>query len=247
MIIGIASGIGEGKDTFCSFFEKESKILYQNKKFSEKLKQIICLLTGCKREDLESEEFKSSLLHTEWDRIDKKSGSLIKITYRELLQKLGTDLLRNKIHQKIHINALFSDYKETDNWLITDLRFKNEFDSVKEKNGITIRIVRYMTIENWVKSKYFNQIQFKNLDDLMLKSNNLVSKLQMINFIKKSKKNFLLNEKDVNFKKLIHQSETDLNDYLNQNKFDFIINNDSDLKTLQEKIKKIVYAIESRI
>lgn len=75
------------------------------------------------------------------------------MTVRDLLQKLGTDALRNNLHTNVWINALFADYTCThtdqvpngidcDKWLITDCRFPNEALAIKERNGIVIRVTR---------------------------------------------------------------------------------------------------------
>lgn len=113
----------------------------------------MCVLTGCTREQLESQEFKNSSLPDEW-KIDKDSSGAI--TYRTLLQKLGTDLLRNQLHSEVWVNALFSKYRDNvdfnknlppnKNWIISDVRFPNEAKAVKNKGGIIIRINRDLVI-----------------------------------------------------------------------------------------------------
>ena len=80
------------------------------------------------------------------------------MTYREFLQKLGTEAMRDGLHTNVWVNALFADYKMSyvqhpsieyvdykayPNWIITDMRFPNEMDAVVERKGITIRVVRY--------------------------------------------------------------------------------------------------------
>ena len=87
---------------------------------------------------------------------------IVKTTYREFLQKLGTEAMRNGLHTNVWCNALFSDYKEYHyadaikggnpnepekvmsfpNWIITDMRFPNEMEAVVERKGITIRVTR---------------------------------------------------------------------------------------------------------
>src|SRR5882757_8121199 len=147
MIIGISGKIGSGKDTvgniiqyltrnktleekgfkeFCEGYQSGSD--WQVKKFAEKLKQIVVLLTGCNRKDLEDQDFKNKQLSREWDYyrhgthlnpypIDKEIAKIMgkdrlySYTYRELLQKIGTEVMRDKIHQDIWINALFANYK----------------------------------------------------------------------------------------------------------------------------------------
>ena len=96
--------------------------------------------------------------------------SIVKpMTVRELLQILGTEAMRNSLHPDTWVNALMCDYKpllnyhnlkesigemiwskETNqvaniqypNWIITDMRFPNEMQSIKANGGITIRVVR---------------------------------------------------------------------------------------------------------
>ena len=79
--------------------------------------------------------------------------------YRWLLQTIGTDALRNVVHENIWVNALMADYVEKTNhnfrvpreeyvnaiypnWIITDMRFPNEMEAVEKRGGITIRVNR---------------------------------------------------------------------------------------------------------
>jgi hypothetical protein len=102
-----------------------------------------------------------------------------KYTYRLLLQIVGTDVMRDTIHPNGWVNSLMSEYKPLDdtqrasignvldytncpfpNWIITDLRFSNELEAVKNRKGISIRINRpkpectcsVLTAENCMKS-----------------------------------------------------------------------------------------------
>ena len=96
MIIGINGRIGSGKDTIGSiiqFLVCKKQVDYKGnlinptltfkqflephrifkkgwevKKFADKLKDIVCLLTGCTREQLEDQEFKNRELGEEWRR-----------------------------------------------------------------------------------------------------------------------------------------------------------------------------------
>ena len=68
-----------------------------------------------------------------------------KMTPRLMLQLIGTEGMRDTIHPNIWVTSLFSDYKETDNWFITDCRFPNEIKTIKDRNGITIRLDRNTT------------------------------------------------------------------------------------------------------
>lgn len=163
-ILGINGKIGSGKDTVGQIIQYLTDELnkanpkeftewvdggfhasdWKIMKFAGKLKQIASILTGATLEQLEDQDFKKQEMDPEWG-----------ITYRELLQKLGTEAMRNGLHENVWVNALFADYinapqvgfgitEDNDykypNWIITDMRFPNEMDAVKAKGGITIRV-----------------------------------------------------------------------------------------------------------
>jgi len=62
---------------------------WEIKKFADKLKDIVCLLIGCTKEQLEDEEFKNSELEEEWQW---GRYTCLKITPRRMLQYLGRNL-----------------------------------------------------------------------------------------------------------------------------------------------------------
>jgi hypothetical protein len=124
---------------------------WQIKKFAGKLKEIASILTVIPIEKFEDQEFKQKQMSEGWE-----------MTYREFLQKLGTEAMRNRLHTNVWCNALFADYVSKfnptntildemsdmsyknyyPNWIITDLRFPNEFQTVKDRNGICVRVRR---------------------------------------------------------------------------------------------------------
>jgi hypothetical protein len=121
------------------------------------------------------------------------------MTYREFLQKLGTEAMREGLHTNVWVNALFADYKELSvlrddqgikifdekgnhqfnypNWIITDMRFPNEMEAVVEKGGITIKVVRSGTTvgthasETALDDAYFDHVISNNgtFEDLIEK------------------------------------------------------------------------------
>jgi hypothetical protein len=87
----------------------------------------------------------------------------LKPAVRNLLQLIGTEAFRDNVHPNTWVNALFADYKPEHfrvvkneegvvidhlttlpKWLITDVRFPNEVKAIKDRNGILIRVNRYM-------------------------------------------------------------------------------------------------------
>lgn len=224
MVIGISGRLGSGKDTVgkiiqylkchsvgditiqdtlsCSehdwWLEEQSGL--EVKKFAGKLKVIGSMLSGVPVEYFEDQGFKKLPMSPEWG-----------MTYREFLQKLGTEAMREGLHTNVWVNALFADYKPVcnkfeskmlqtggnytssicsdcncfPNWIITDMRFPNEMEAVEQRKGITIRVTR---------------------------------------------PDFL------SFEAMLHPSETALDDA----KFDYEIINDGSLEDLVEKVKHIL-------
>ena len=128
---------------------------WQTRKFAGKLKDIASHLTGIDIEDFEDQEFKKTNLGKEWWTTCDEGYQ--PMTVRDFLQKLGTDAMRMGLHDNVWVNALMADYKGTDlgewkgekvysenlpNWIITDTRFPNEAQAIKDKGGIIIRVDR---------------------------------------------------------------------------------------------------------
>lgn len=145
---------------------------WQIKKFAGKLKQIANLLTGIPVEKFEDQEFKKSYLGKEWNFNETYDDFLLwaegkPMTVRTFLQRLGTEGLRTGLHENVWVNALFADYQPNStwdkfinekgeevykfpepihadypNWIITDVRFPNEAQAIKDKGGVVVRIER---------------------------------------------------------------------------------------------------------
>jgi hypothetical protein len=65
------------------------------------------------------------------------------MTGREILQKVGTDALRNNFYEDVWVNATFVKYNlSVDNLIVTDLRFPNELEKVKELKGVVFKVTR---------------------------------------------------------------------------------------------------------
>lgn len=163
-IIGISGKHGSGKDTVGTIiqmipFMSDDEIfraldnpaivknvqktsLWEIKKFAGKLKDIASLLLGVPVETFENQSFKESDLGPEWS-IDGKP-----MTARLFLQKLGTDAMRNGLHTNVWVNALMADCNETCRWIVTDVRFKNEAEVLRDAKAVLLRINRNIDTGN---------------------------------------------------------------------------------------------------
>lgn len=169
MIIGVSGYSNSGKDTvgtiiqylnspnpqssiekMCANYSEyeywlDEQSNWEIRKFAGKLKDIASHLTGIDIEDFEDQDFKKTNLGREWWTICDEGHQ--PMTVRDFLQKLGTDALRTGLHPNVWVNALMADYVPDEdgdlpNWIITDTRFPNEAQAIKEKGGIIIRVER---------------------------------------------------------------------------------------------------------
>lgn len=130
VIIGIIGNKQVGKDTFADLLCKHYN--YKKYSFADPLKRT------CKElYDLTDDQLTDPILkETLDDRWNK--------TPRQILQFIGTDIVRNYIGEDFWINRF-------NNWLlgetskrivVPDIRFKNELEAVIKKNAIVIKIER---------------------------------------------------------------------------------------------------------
>ena len=245
-LISINGKIGSGKDTVGNIIQyltandsssdiveriKDGLPIYGHhnskweiKKFAGKLKQIASLLTGIPVEMFEDQEFKKLDMGSKWG-----------MTYREFLQKLGTDAMRDNLHKNIWVNALFADYRSEHkkdkqvspvdvsfdkstlpNWIITDMRFPNEMDAVKERKGITIKVIRQYSKEDLCKGSS-PAVRDEVLTEKLTKRYQTMANLPIVK---------------------LHPSETALDDA----KFDYEIINDGSIEDLIKNVELVLTA-----
>jgi hypothetical protein len=247
-LIGISGKIGSGKDTvgsilqylsseeysngnysYASFLvDKDSS--YQIKKFADKLKEIVCLLIGCTREQLEDREFKERPLGKDWishwykDNKGKKFltqtalGALNHpdaattgqdmLTPRTLMQLLGTEAGREIIHPNIWVNALFADYEKV---MRTNANEDHEL----------------FNMPNWIITdvRFPNEVlAVKNRGGIVIRVNRPLEKLSNSKLPKLKQTSITQ-----------HDSETALDNYY----FQYFIENDGSIEDLIEKVKEL--------
>lgn len=185
------------------------------------------------------EEAKERLSH--WGK--KCKVQKVQMTPRLFMQLLGTEAGREILHPNIWVNALFADYKPEGNleatlnekgelsmyasgtpgitmpnWLITDVRFPNEAQAVKDHGGILIRVNRDTYPETLVHCKGPEDCEEVKFD----KNNKSHMDWYKGDKLKKAKSE--------------HPSETGLDSYEG---FDHIIENDGTIEDLVVKVKRL--------
>lgn len=130
MIIGISGKLGSGKNTVASVISQLDSSFIE-KAFAYKLKQIVAVLASCPIEDTMTQEGKNTFVEG------------FNLTIGEMLQKVGTNALRDHFNENVWINALLIELRKAEgNYIITDCRFKNEAKAIKDAGGILIRVER---------------------------------------------------------------------------------------------------------
>lgn len=176
-------------------------------RFGDKLKRIASLLTGIPIKKFEDQEFKKSYLGNEWNKLipyipqddDRPitKEDAIKTTVREFLQNLGTEAIRKHLHPDTWVNALFLEYTNEigpmmrlygvnpmpsfPKWIITDVRFMNEVERIKENGGILIRVER----EDSIKSEHISETELLDYNGWDYKISNNSSIEDLISQVEK--------------------------------------------------------------
>lgn len=189
MLIGLIGNAGSGKDTMADYLVKNYG--FEKLSFGKILKDVVSIIFNWNRKLLEGDNLESRIFR-ETEDIWWSEQLKFKVTPRKILQKIGTELFRNNFNDNIWILSLIRKINDKinskKNIIITDIRFNNEYEYLKNLNFLFVKI-----------------------------SNN-------------------------NIKNLNHSSESYINDF----KYDYLIENNSSLKNYYNlienfcKIKKLI-------
>lgn len=220
MIVGFSGKKGSGKDLSGMIWQAlmnkptafdnmevvtEEDVIYKvwdnpsfkNVKFADTLKDFICMLLGCTRDQLEDRHYKEAPLPQSWWYYKLGNGKivergsfknpddnqmceeryLVKTTPRLLLQLMGTECGRDILHPNLWVNAVISNYKPDSNWVITDMRFPNELKAVK-KRGVTIRVNRAMATLGMLEDEHPSETALDGAEfDYVIENNGTIKDL----------------------------------------------------------------------
>ena len=195
-------------------------------KFADKLKDIVCLILGCTREQLEDEIFKNTPLGKDWVRY--------KITYEE---EVTTQVNAWSTHTDLALRTIITDDLEE------SLEYFKKYKVDYELEEITLnprQIMQFLGTDFgrnmihpsiWINSTMANYTKTSNW---------IISDVRFPGEVKAihDKKGIVIR---INRPSIIstdqHESETALDDYDN---FDYVIENVGDIPELIEKVKDIL-------
>ena len=163
-IIGLSGRAGSGKDTVANYLVKNYG--YTKLSFGNVLKDVVACIFGWPRELLEGDTKESREFRNKEDKWWSEHLKF-KITPRIALQKIGTDVFRMHFHQDIWLLILKRQITKLDKIVVTDIRFINEYNMIKNIGGTIISITRNNIIkDNHLSENILDNIKFKyNLDN----------------------------------------------------------------------------------
>jgi hypothetical protein len=141
MIIGITGFIGSGKDTIADYLVNFHE--FRRESFANTLKDAVSAVFGWDRTMLEGR----TKAAREWrEKIDPwwaERLGMPTLTPRWVLQYWGTEVCRKGFHDDIWIASLENKLRNSrDNIVISDCRFPNEIDSIRNAGGKIVWVRR---------------------------------------------------------------------------------------------------------
>jgi hypothetical protein len=147
MLIGILGRMGSGKDTVAK--ELVETYGFRQDSFAATLKDVTAHVFDWDRDMLTGASLKSREEREQVDEWWSEKLGIPNFTPRLALQLLGTDVFRNNFHQDIWVLSTLRRYKEGENVVISDARFPNEVQAIRDLGGHIIRVDRGEEPEWW--------------------------------------------------------------------------------------------------
>ena len=149
-IIGLTGKAGSGKDTAGAVMQsilQEKGYVCTKLSFAAKLKDACTLFFGWDRDRLEHDfDYKEG--YTLDNGAPDPACQMLGMSRREVMQKFGTEAVRNGLHKNAWVYilqlAIFNgEYDNYDFGFLTDCRFENELQFVRDMEGVLIRVNRF--------------------------------------------------------------------------------------------------------
>ena len=141
MIIGICGFIGSGKDTVADYLVNFHE--FRRESFASTLKDAVSAVFGWDRTLLEGRTKEAREWREQVDPWWAERLDMPTLTPRWVLQYWGTEVCRKGFHDDIWIASLENKLRNSkDHVVISDCRFPNEIQSIRNSGGIIIWVKR---------------------------------------------------------------------------------------------------------
>jgi len=180
MIIGITGKIGSGKSTVSNYIV--NKYNYTEYSMASPLKEIASIF-GFSHEQLHGTQEQKLQKHSVWD-----------ISARTFLQKVGTEMFRDihtiipdmKIEKTIWVDLFKQKYKKDPKmYVISDVRFLDEANMIKELGGVIIKTVRINNIssESKIEHSHISETEMEQIQPDFVIDNDIFDKEKAQNIV----------------------------------------------------------------
>ena len=143
MIVGITGFIGSGKDTVAKMLVEKGAV---QDSFAAPSKDLCASVFGWPRDMLQGDTVESRDFRETPDMYWTRKLGIDQFTPRLALQLLGTEIMRTHFNQDIWLDSLEYRIRKNEQQdtmvVVSDCRFKNELDLIKELNGIVVHVIR---------------------------------------------------------------------------------------------------------
>jgi len=141
MIIGICGFIGSGKDTVADYLVNFHE--FRRESFASTLKDAVAAVFGWDRTLLEGRTKEAREWREQVDPWWAERQAMPTLTPRWVLQYWGTEVCRRAFHDDIWIASLENKLRTSkDNVVISDCRFPNEIQSIRDSGGKIVWVQR---------------------------------------------------------------------------------------------------------
>ncbi len=147
MLIGLLGRIGSGKGAIAD--ELVNTYGFRHDSFAATLKDVTAALFNWDRAMLEGNTPESRAAREEVDEWWGEKLGIENFTPRLALQLIGTEVFRNNFHQDIWMFSVMARYAGDENVVISDARFLNEVQAIRDMGGRIIRVDRGEDPEWW--------------------------------------------------------------------------------------------------
>ena len=165
MLIGIVGFIGAGKGTAGEMLVNNHN--YESESFAKALKDAAACIFGWDRALLEGDTDESRFWREQRDRFWSEKLDIKKFTPRLALQWLGTEACRKVFGEPLWVAGVEKRWRTAGcpNTVITDCRFPNEIQMIRDNGGKVIRIKRGPE-PSWYQIILFHNKGYSDEDDL---------------------------------------------------------------------------------
>lgn len=173
-VVGLAGRIGSGKSTVAAHLVQQHG--FTEYTAAQPLKEACCAVFGLTMAQVYDADLKATV-HPRWG-----------VTPRRILQAVGTDLFRDQIRRvmpdlqlpagrgiwaEVLRNRLLDARARGERVVVSDVRFDDEIDMIRELGGVVLYIDRRQSHDNAASTHASEQLDLDKTDDVIVNDGTL--------------------------------------------------------------------------